>query len=302
MFVACAFGLVGCLEEESRMGPEEIETELKGVGFDLKRAEKYLKKSEGQLAELKKAESDHARIGVIEGDMAKVSGEVEEITGQLDELKASREESRAAFEKYQGAYRVNVRKAVIGQNVDLSATKGDEFKDVRVLSVNPLGIRIYTSSGPVLVPLSEIPSSLKERLQMSDEEAAAYRARQVANAKLRAQKYREWKKGLTGRQEEAAQKAIVKRLVDIQKEIEAIEKNVNRRILKIKDLKSRASQWEREFAEARDGKRRERALGYSKIYRDQAMKVTNQNSNDWLTVAALREEEEDLKKIQKPGR
>jgi hypothetical protein len=106
---------------------------------------------------------------------------------------------------------------------------------------------------------------------------------------------------LADRKSEAAQKAIAKRLKDIQTEVEKIENSMNLRLLKIQDLKSRSSQWQRDYSLTRGDKRREKALGYSQMYRDKAQKLNDLNSDGHLVIARLRSEEEDLKKMQQPG-
>ena len=298
---AFCFHLTGCLEEERKMDLEEVRTEIKGLSFDKKRSQDYLETAREKLAGLKKIESDLAIIEEINEEFVGVNKTFEGVSGEVDELKAALEESQSGFEIYQANYRSKVRKEIVGKNLDLSATKGDDYKEVRVLSVNPLEIRIYRSSGPQSVPLRDIPADVKELLQMSEEEAEAHREKLRADAKLRAERYKEWKKGLADRQGEAAQKAIAKRLKDIQTEIEAIENKLNLRLLEIQTLKSKASQWERNFSLAQSDKRREKALKYSEMYRDKAQKLTDQNAEGHLVIARLRSEEEDLKGMQTPG-
>ena len=84
-------------------------------------------------------------------------------------------------------------------------------------------------------------------------------------------------------------------------QVEDIEKSMNLRLLKIQDLKSRSSQWQRDYSLARGDKRREKALGYSQMYRDKAQKLNDLNADGHLVIARLRSEEEDLKKMQQPG-
>ena len=299
--IASSFIFVGCLEEEKKMDLKEVKAEIEGLEFDKERIQEFIETAEAKLADLKKMESDLEKAESLKIDAAEVTTNLDKVTNEVDELKAALEESRSEFEDYQANYRAKVRSEIVGKNLDFSATKGDEYKEVRVLSVNPVEIRIYRSSGPQAIPLAEIPKDIRELLQMSEEEAEAHRLSLRANAKLRAERYKEWKKGLADRQGEAAQKAIVKRLKDIQTEIESIEDEMNLRLLKIKDLKSRASQWERDFSLAQSDKRREKALKYSQMYRDKAQKLTDLNSDGNLVIARLRSEEEDLKGMQTPG-
>ena len=301
VLIACSFFFVGCLEDEKKVNLEEVKAELAGVEFDKKSISKFIDVAKTKLAGLKMAEKDLRKAGEINKAISDVTQALEKVTISIDEVKASLEDSELGFEDYQAKYRGKVRKEVVGKNLDLSATKGEGFEQVRVLSVNPVEIRIYRSSGPQSVPFSEIPKEIKEMLQMSEEEAEAHRSKLRDNAKLREERYEEWKKGLSDRKSEAAQKAITKRLKDIQTEVESIEGATNLRLLKIQSLKSRASQWERDFTLAQSDARREKALGYSQVYRDKAQKLNDLNSDDHLVIARLRSEEEDLKAMQEPG-
>lgn len=302
VLVASFLALVGCLEDEKKIDLEGVKAEIEGLDFDKERNQKFIDQAKAKLAELKKMVVDKEMAEEINGKLSEVTKTLEKVTASVDELKASVDESETGFDDYQAKYRAKVREEVVGKNLDFSATKGDDYKSVRVLSVNPLEIRIYRSSGPQSVPLSEIPKDIREMLQMSKEEAEAHEARLRENAQLRAERYKEWKKGLADRQSEAAQNAIAKRLKDIQKEVEAIEKAINLRLLTIQDLKSRASQWERDFSLAQSDKRREKAMKYSQMYRDKAQKLTDTSADGHLVIARLRSEEEDLKGMQIPGR
>lgn len=300
LLASCLF-FVGCLEDEKKVDLEEVKANLDGVEFDKKSTRKFIDTAKAKLAERKLVEKDLRKAGEINEAISKVTKTLENVTSLIDEVKASLEESELGFEDYQAKYRRKVRKEVVGKNLDLSATKGKGFKEVRVLSVNPVEIRIYQSSGPQSVPISEIPKKVREMLQMSEEEAEVHRAQLRDNAKVREERYKEWKEGLADRKSEAAQKAIAKRLKDIQVEIQTIENSMNLRLLKIQDLKSRSSQWQRDYSLARSNKRREKALGYSQMYRDKAQKLNDLNSDGHLVIARLRSEEEDLKKMQRPG-
>lgn len=301
VLLACSFFFVGCLEDERKVDLEDVKTKLDGVAFDKDSTRKFIDLAKVKLTELKIAERDFKKAGEINGSISNVTKTLEEVTALIDEVKASLEASELGFEDYQAKYRAKVRKDVVGKNLDLSATKGEDFKEVRVLSVNPVEIRIYQTSGPQSVPISEIPKEVREMLQMSEEEAEAHRSKLRDNAKVREERYKEWKEGLADRKSEAAQKAIAKRLKDIQTEVEDIENSMNLRLLKIQDLKSRSSQWQRDYSLARGDKRREKALGYSQMYRDKAQKLNDLNSDGHLVIARLRSEEEDLKKMQQPG-
>lgn len=301
LLIAASIFLSGCFEDESAK-IKDLEGELKVLAFDEKRAKEFLAKAKDKLAAYEKTRADIKKSEAIVKQLETISKELEDIKNETDELRASFESTTTEFQQYQLDNRTKVRKAIIGEEVDLSSVKGEGFESVRVLSVNPLGIRIYTSSGPEGVELKDLPTELRERLLMDEEEAQAYRDRLAANAESRAKKYEEWKKGLSERKEEAAQEAIAQRLKDIQTEVEGLEKQINLRTNKIRDLKSRASQWERNWSKEVNKARRAKAEKYYQYYRDQAQLVTDENSNAYVVIFRLRAEMEDLKALKKPAR
>ncbi|MFT6861799.1 MAG: hypothetical protein ACJAVK_000352 [Akkermansiaceae bacterium] len=299
--IASSFLLVGCFEdEEAKL--KDLEDELKILAFDEKRAREFLVKAQEELAGYEKARSDLGKTEVIGGELEKLRKELEGVTKESDELKASLESTLSEFEQSRADHRIKIRQEIIGKEVDLSEAKGEGYESVRVLSVTPLEIRIYTSSGPQSVPVESLPTALKESLEMDEQEGTAFREKQAANAELRAQKYEDWKKGLTERKEETAQKEIVQRLKNIQSEINGLEKKINLRTNKIMDLTSRASQWERNWAKENNKARRAKAEKYYQHYRDQAQLVTDENSNTYLVIFRLRAEMEDLKAMKNPGK
>ncbi len=299
--IASSFFLGGCFEDEEAK-IKDLEGELKMLAFDENRAQEFLVKAKEELAGYEKARVDLEKSEEIGKKLEERRQELEKVTSQSDELEASLESALTLFGKHQADYRTMVRKSFIGKEVDLSETLGDGFERARILSVSPLGIRIYTTSGPRSVSFGELTTDLKKSLQMDEEEMNAFRAKQAANAELRAEKYKEWKKGLAGRKEEFAQDEIVKRLKGIQKEIEGLERTINMRNTVIKDQTSRASQWARNSSKETGVARQERALKYSQFYRDKAQAMTDENSNTWLVITRLRAEMEDLKAMKKPGR
>lgn len=293
--------MVGCFEdEEGKM--EALKKELKGLTFDEARTKGYVDQAKKSLAESLQVKADRERVEIIQKELSKMTPELDALRGQSDELRASLESTQVELEQYQLRIRAKIRQEIVGTEVDLSKTKGEEFAKVKVLSVSPFGVRIYTQSGPVLIPVASLPTDLKERLQLSDEEVAAFLEKQAANVKIREEKYQEWKKGLAARKETEAQEEIVKRILEIQNEIQSIEKQINEKSTKIRDLKSRASQWERNWSQDQNQGRRARAEKYYQFYRDQAQKITDENSNAWLFVSKLNAEKEELKKLKKPGK
>ena len=152
--LASCFFFVGCLEDEKKVDLEQVKANLAGVEFDKKSTMKFIDTAKAKLAELKVAGKDLKKAGEINEAIFKVTKTLENVTSLIDEVRASLEESELGFEDYQAKYRAKVRKEAVGKNLDLSTTMGEGYKEVRVLSVNPVEIRIYQSSGPQSVPIS----------------------------------------------------------------------------------------------------------------------------------------------------
>jgi hypothetical protein len=190
-----------------------------------------------------------------------------------------------------------VRKASVGTNIDLSTTKGVDFKDVRILSITPLDIRVYMPSGPQTVLLKDITPAVREMLQMGDDEAAGFIEKQNTNATLRAEKFKKWKEGQGEREEKAAKEAIIQKMRDMQEEVYKREDEINVRIQEIKGWKSKASNLEMRASQEKDDAKSRKAERYAELSRDKADALADQNSDSWIVVGRLKAELEDLKRM-----
>lgn len=289
--------LVGCLETESDSKIENLEDKLDGQSFDLNRAKKYLAEEQEKLEKSLQAQKDIELSAKIEEELAGKSKELEEATNRNDELAGSIDLLEEEFRKYRAQYRAHIRKNAIGQTIDLSATKGEAYKDVRVLTITPLEIKIYMPSGPEQVPLKDLTPEVLEKLQMSEEEATEYTEKLRANAKLRAEKYKKWKEGLAERKEAERKKEILQKMKDMQAEIFEREDVIRIKIGQIKGWKSKASQWEANASKENNEARRDKAMRYAEVYRDKAQELADENSDSYIVISRLKIELEDLKRL-----
>lgn len=116
-----------------------------------------------------------------------------------------------AFEAYRNQYRKAERESAKGEILDLSSTKGEEYKDCEVLGISPLHLRIRRPTGSEGIPFQELPADIQDRFQFEADEAARYAAAMAKSDAARAKVYREWKRA---RAEESAQESSGGKLED----------------------------------------------------------------------------------------
>ena len=122
-------------------------------------------------------------------------------------------EIEAAFVAYQKQYRESERARAVGETIDLSATHGEKFKQVKITRVNPSALGVMTQSGPKRIGYEELPEALRDRFQFDADESQQYladrkkmeaardRAIQQANRE-KAEKTEEWREAQRERDRE----------------------------------------------------------------------------------------------------
>ncbi len=289
--------LAGCFDLDSESKIENLEEKLDGQNYDLNRTKKYLAEGKVSLAKYEKFREEIKLAESIKGQLEKVKRTLEEATQRNEELSGSIELVGGEFEKYRAKYRTIIRKKAIGESIDLSASKGDEYKDVRILSINPLEVSVYMSSGPQQIPVKDLTPEVLAKLQMSEEEANNYTEKLKANAVLRAEKYKKWKEGLAERKEEDRKKEILQKIKDMQAEIFEREDVIRIKIGQMQGWKSKASQWEANAFKENNPARRAKAMKYSEVYRDKAQALADENTDSYIVISRLKNELEDLKRL-----
>ncbi len=290
------FVLLGCLEEEEGVGIKNLLDELDGQRFDIGRTKEFVAAEKMKLKNYQQAAEDQKKGAELEEALVKVEEAIEENSARNTELSDTVELIQLEFEKLRNLYRVSARKAAIDKTVDLSATKGEGFENVRIMGVNPVAIKVYMSSGPQLIPFRDIPAKVREMLLMSEEEAAEYLQRRGEDAAARAVKLKEWKAGQAERNKEAAKSAFLDKVRDLQDEIFKREDAINIRIGEIKGWKSKASNLELESGNERNEKKAARLMRHAELVRDKAQALSLINSDAWIVVGRLKAELEDLKR------
>jgi hypothetical protein len=289
--------LVGCLEKEGETRIKDVEDKMDGQRFDIARANEFLIVEKAKLAGFEQAALDLTEAKGLTESLSEMKAVLEAAQTRNSDLNDSIKLTELELSQYRNQYRKVVRKASVGTNIDLSTTKGDDFKDVRILSITPLDIRVYMPSGPQTVLLKDITPAVREMLQMGDDEAAGFIEKQNTNATLRAEKFKKWKEGQGEREEKAAKEAIIQKMRDMQEEVYKREDEINVRIQEIKGWKSKASNLEMRASQEKDDAKSRKAERYAELSRDKADALADQNSDSWIVVGRLKAELEDLKRM-----
>jgi len=297
-FVASAF-LAGCFEEDENGQTNITGEELEGLQFDLNRARKFLEDGKVKLAASEKAAVDSKLAAKLDEELKEISSQVESATARNTDLADEIELTVVEFDQYQAKYRKMVRDALVGTNVDLSSKKGDGYKDVRVLGIDPTAVKVYQPSGPESVPIKDLPAALVEKLQMDEEEADRYREKLASNATALAKQFKVWEEKQVEKKDDAAKEAIQLKMREIREEIVKREHIINRKIQQIKAWKSKASQLDARVAEERAQGRRQKSDKLAELARAKADILADQNSDSWVVIERLKVELNYLERLEK---
>lgn len=160
----------------------EQSEELAGVREALARAR-------GNLEKARERQKEWAEITTLKAELERGAEEAKMMADGIAELKGEVAVFRRELQTLQAARRTKVRKDWVGQTIDLSATQGEGYEEVRVFEVIPTGIKILLPTGTETVPLAGLPEDIRELFLMSEAEATAYREQLENSAKARADRY-----------------------------------------------------------------------------------------------------------------
>lgn len=128
-------------------------------------------------SEIEKFESYRKTLGQIDTELMEITRN-EEVVGrlkaQMTEVRGAVEVEVENFETYRSKYRLLERHAAEGEKIDLSATKGPDFKEMTISGVTPLHLKVMTSAGPLGIPYYELPLEVQDRFQFSADESRTY--------------------------------------------------------------------------------------------------------------------------------
>ncbi len=294
---ALSFSLSSCLEEEGEV-IVHLEDKLDGQAYDLDRVREYIGAEEAKLARFEEAAANQIEIEKLTAILVEVQKVQKAAEAENMELSDQISLTNLELSQYQDQHYAQIRRQSVGKNIDLSETKGDAFKAARILSITPLSLRVVISSGPQSVPLAELPSSVRERLGMSEKHAEVIRAKRAANALARSEKWAEWKATQGKRDKENAMTEIENEIKEKRVEIDALKEAINLRMQQMTAWKSKASGFEtRAFETQQRGKSSKSWLKRSDLARDKAEELADLNRHDWTIVARLKAQTAELKKM-----
>ena len=287
---------VSCLEEDEGARIENLSDKLDGQRFDIGRTKEFIaleemkiKKYNQAKADMKEVERLTAAITQNEEDFAKAKLSFQELNESLSTTEQELKQARMN-------YRAQVRKEAIGQNIDLSETMGEKFKEVRVMAISPLAIKVYMPSGPTTVPLKDLSENVREMLQMGEDEVTEHLKKQDERATARAEKIKKWNEGKADRAKEASKQEILQRMKDLQEEIYEREDAINVRLQEMKAWKSKASNMDLDASREKNEAKSQKIERLAELARDKARDLSDKNSDSWVVVGRLKAELEDLKR------
>lgn len=283
----------GCLEEGP--GASGLADKLAEQEDILTRRRLELRQAEAQIKKLEGIRRDLDRIEDLRTGMAAIDEELRQIDEETALREAERDLTLRELARARAKARQDIREKSRGEMIDLSASKGPDYREVRIYQILPIGIKIQLPSGTETIPFEEVPEDLKEKFLMSREEAEAYRERLVTVARARARRAQEKKQRREERSDERKEALLAARIAELEKEILAIEAEVDKRARKVSELQSTASNWELKAARAKDANGKKRAIRFALNYREQASEVAEGNSHALKVVSALLDELKELK-------
>lgn len=223
---------------------EKGRNQIKALQADLEEGEKFGEKVAAYQTMLKEVE-DTARA--VE-EKEKAVFEAEEV---VSEARLKLAEEVAALEGYQSQYRELVRTRAEGEIIDLSEFKGEEFKDVRIMGVSPLRLRVMTKTGVVGIDYPELPEALQERFQFNEEEAAAYREWLKVQGERRDQQDAMFRERQKAKQAEQAKGARIQAVTEGEAEVVRLQKQAQALLDKVREYSAKAHSYTNEANAAR---------------------------------------------------
>ena len=284
--ISWMFGLLTSCENSDNVN--RLEESIQSKEETLADVEERIVKEKKALEENQALKNTGDRYQDVLKKLEDIEAELKVEQGKSKEARAGVKTASLNFINYRNQYRRSQRARAKGTTIDLSATKGAEYKDVRISRITPLELRVLLSSGPKGIPFHELPLNVQERFQFSEEEAMAY---QNAVAKVRiAQAKNNQVVDADKQVEQATARATeISALIEEKKSLIA---SINRRIkskqLEAERLESLARHWRTEENNAR-------GQGRSVAAKSRAVKLGDQADKIRLGIASAKQSVSDLR-------
>lgn len=129
---------------------------------------------QGRLKKMEGFQKTLSEIAEMQNELANERSNIQKLRQQAVGLDEELVELGGEFEDYRDRYRSNERNLAKGEIIDLSETKGPDFKECKIIGISPLHLRVMRTAGPTGIPYQELPKDVQDRFQFEAEEAAGY--------------------------------------------------------------------------------------------------------------------------------
>ncbi|YCM46700.1 hypothetical protein V2O64_11780 [Verrucomicrobiaceae bacterium 227] len=192
--LACAFAMIGqARAERPRAGT--VESELAIQGGILDGVSMRLDRKKVELETYRKYQEIAAEIAEGRTTLATIKKEIADLESQKIMVGDDLSSVQLSFEEYRDQYRKSERLAAVGEILDLSKIKDDSYQESKVLGISPLHLRVSRPTGTEGIPFKDLPTSIQDRFQFSEIEAAEYASKMAKSDAARAKAFNQWKAG-----------------------------------------------------------------------------------------------------------
>ena len=160
---------------EAKVSDNEVDIELKKK--TLVEMEEKLALFKGHQKKALEVTSKERQIKLSEEDKAALE---QKKADALDKVV----EQKTAFQEYRQQYRLAERSAAVGEVIDLSETKGPDYKEVTILAISATAFKVRSKTGPKGLDPKELPPAIQDRFQFSEDEAEEHKKLLAERAKI----------------------------------------------------------------------------------------------------------------------
>ncbi len=261
---------------------------IEQLSSDIQRGEEKLAKGKKNTELTKALNSLTQNLNQEEKENTQLQSSLQQLNHQLSEMQQK-------HELYRERYRRNERGLAIGEIIDLSETLGDDYKKSKIREISPLHLRVMKASGPIGIPYEQLPSSVQDRFQFSEQEATAFREKmKIASEKrgiIEANHKKKRDKKRSADQVTFLEQEIQKKREEIREKLTYASKMKNTSA----DFERKAREIEREVRRAKANGRISSGQGKVRQARSKASLYSKRSMQAKLEIVELQRELSQLK-------
>ncbi|YCM46114.1 hypothetical protein V2O64_08795 [Verrucomicrobiaceae bacterium 227] len=270
----------------SRVNDQEIHLRALTAGLEERAAE--IEVFEGYQLLAREAGDTQSTIVTLEEEMVKNKEDLAKVGDAIAGEKAK-------FNDYRNNYRRIVRKKAINELIDLSETKGDDYKSVKITKVTPAHLSVMMATGTEGIPYQQLPRAVQDRFQFGADEAANYHKDLNKKAAQRAENMAGFNDRQKLQQGQAALRELEKKIQQAQVDALALRNRSARLESDADASRDQALQYERQALAARRAGRTGMAGGQARKARDKAARLNREAINAGQESARLLQQVELMK-------